>query len=144
LFIAKKSMQETISYLMVQVCKAHRNQACTVLGDFGLYAGQEILLMHLWENDGLIPSELASLMQVEAPTITKMLHRMEKAGLLERRKDEMDARICRIYLTEAGRSLREPVTRAWNLLEKQILANLTSGEQLLFRRLLLQVWDNLN
>ncbi|MEC4812462.1 MAG: MarR family transcriptional regulator [Scytonema sp. PMC 1069.18] len=140
----EKSIQETIGYLMVQVCKAHRNQACTILGNLGLYAGQEILLMHLWENDGTIPSELASLMHVEAPTITKMLHRMEKAGLLERRKDELDARICRIYLTDAGRSLREPVTRAWDLLEKQVLANLTIEEQLLFRRLLLQVRDNLN
>jgi DNA-binding MarR family transcriptional regulator len=68
---------------------------------------------------------------------------MEKAGFLERRKDEEDARICRIYLTQAGRSLQEPVTCAWNLLEKRVLANLTLEDQFVFRRLLLQVRNNL-
>ncbi|NJM68760.1 MAG: MarR family transcriptional regulator [Scytonema sp. RU_4_4] len=140
----EKPMQETMCCLIVQVCKAHRHQTATVLTQLGLHPGQEILLLYLWENDGLIQSELASLMQVEAPTLTKMIHRMEKAGLLERRKDEEDARICRIYLTDGGRSLQEPVTSAWNLLEKRVLANLTLEERLLFRRLLLQVLNNLS
>jgi MarR family transcriptional regulator, organic hydroperoxide resistance regulator len=139
----EKPMQDTVGYLMVQVFKAHRNEACKVLGDMGLYVGQEILLMYLWEQDGLIQSDLACKMQVEAPTLTKMLNRMEKAGLLQRRKDEEDARICRIYLTDAGRSLQQPITHAWSLLEKRILASLTLEEQLLLRRLLLQVHNNL-
>jgi MarR family transcriptional regulator, organic hydroperoxide resistance regulator len=141
--MSKKPMEETIGCLMVQVCKAHRNQAAMVLAELGLHTGQEILLMHLWENDGLIQSELACLMQVEAPTLTKMIHRMEKAGFLERRKDEQDARICRIYLTQAGRSLQEPVINVWNRLEKRIIANLTLEEQFQFRRLLLQIRNNL-
>jgi DNA-binding MarR family transcriptional regulator len=139
----EKPMLQTISYLMVQVCRAHRNQASVVLAELGLHIGQEILLMHLWENDGLIQSELALLMEVEPPTLTKMLHRMEKVGLLERRRDEQDARSCRIYLTDKGRSLFEPVTHAWNVLESRVLTDLTIEEQLLFRRLLLQVRSNL-
>ncbi|KAB8332198.1 MarR family transcriptional regulator [Scytonema tolypothrichoides VB-61278] len=142
--MSEKPIQETMCCLIVQVCKAHRNQAATVLAELGLHPGQEILLLYLWENDGLIQSELASRMQVEAPTLTKMIHRMEKAGLLERRKDEEDGRICRIYLTQAGRSLQEPLTCAWNRLEKRVLVNLTLEERLLFRRLLLQVLNNLS
>lgn len=142
--MSEKPMQETMCCLMVQLCKAHRNQAAAVLAELGLHPGQEILLFYLWENDGLIQSELASKMQVEAPTLTKMIHRMEKAGLLERRKDEEDGRICRIYLTMKGRSLQKPVINAWNLLEKRILTNLTLEERLLFRRLLLQVLNNLS
>jgi MarR family transcriptional regulator, organic hydroperoxide resistance regulator len=142
--MSEKPMQETMCCLMVQLCKAHRNQAATVLAELGLHPGQEILLFYLWENDGLIQSELASKMQVEAPTLTKMIHRMEKAGLLERHKDEEDGRICRIYLTMKGRSLQKPVINAWNLLEKRILTNLTLEERLLFRRLLLQVLNNLS
>jgi DNA-binding MarR family transcriptional regulator len=76
----EKPMLQTIAYLMVQVCRAHRNQASVVLAELGLHTGQEILLMHLWENDGLIQSELALLMEVEPPTLTKMLHRMKKSG----------------------------------------------------------------
>jgi MarR family transcriptional regulator, organic hydroperoxide resistance regulator len=142
--MADKPMFQTIGYLMVQVSRAHRNQAAVVLADLGLYIGQEILLMYLWENDGLIQSELAELMQVEPPTLTKMLNRMEKAGLLERRRDDSDARICRVYLTQEGRQLQEPVTDAWNVLEQRILKDFTLEEQLLFRRLLLQVRSNLS
>ncbi|KAF3886998.1 MULTISPECIES: MarR family winged helix-turn-helix transcriptional regulator [Nostocales] len=142
--MAEKPTQETLCYLIVQVCKAHRNEACKVLSDMGLHIGQEILLIHLWENDGLIQSDLAFKMQVEAPTLTKMLNRMEIVGLLQRRRDEEDARICRIYLTDAGRALQKPVQTAWNLLEERILANLTLEEQLLLRRLLLQVHNNLS
>lgn len=136
-------MLQTIGYLMVQVSRAHRNQASVILAELGLHAGQEILLMYLWENDGLIQSELALLMEVEPPTLTKMLHRMEKVGLLERRRDQQDARSYRIYLTDKGRALFEPVTHAWNVLESRILTDLTLEEQLLFRRLLLQIRSNL-
>jgi len=139
----EKPMLQTIAYLMVQVCRAHRNQASVVLAELGLHIGQEILLMHLWENDGLIQSELALLMEVEPPTLTKMLHRMEKVGLLERSRDEQDARSYRIYLTDKGRALFEPVTHVWNVQENRILTDLTLEEQLLFRRLLLQVRSNL-
>lgn len=136
-------MQETLGYLLVQVAKAHRNVAGMALADFGLYIGQEILLMYLWETEGLTPSELAELVVVEPPTLTKMLQRLEKAGILERRPDENDARSYKVYLTEAGRTLQEPVTHIWNVLEKRILTDMTLEEQLLLRRLLLQVRRNL-
>lgn len=138
-----KPMPETTGYLMVQISRAHRKAADMALAELGLHIGQEILLMHLWANDGLIQSELADLMQVEPPTLTKMVNRMEKAELLERRKDEQDARSCRIYLTDQGKALQEPVNQVWNALETQILTDLTLAEQLLLRRLLMQVRTNL-
>jgi DNA-binding MarR family transcriptional regulator len=139
----EKPMRETIAYLMVQVSRRHRNLVSIALADLGLHIGQEILLMYLWENDGLIQSELAVLMEVEPPTLTKMLNRMERAELLERCRDEADARVYRVYLTDKGRSLQEPVTHLWTVLENRILTDLTLEEQLLFRRLLLQVRHNL-
>ncbi len=139
----EKPMRETIAYLMVQVSRRHRNLVSIALADLGLHIGQEILLMYLWENDGLIQSELAVLMEVEPPTLTKMLNRMERAELLERCRDEADARVYRVYLTDKGRSLQEPVSHLWTVLENRILTDLTLEEQLLFRRLLLQVRNNL-
>jgi MarR family transcriptional regulator, organic hydroperoxide resistance regulator len=141
--MADKPMQETIGYMMVQVSRSHRQIVSLALADFGLYIGQEILLMHLWEQDGLSQSQLVERMAVEPPTLTKMLQRLEKSGFVQRRRDSEDARICRAYLTDSGRCLQEPVTRLWNQVEEKILANLTLEEQLLFRRLLLQVRNNL-
>lgn len=142
--MSEQPIQETISYLMVQVSRAHRSLAGAALAELGLYPGQEMLLMHLWEQDGLAQSELAQKLKVEPPTLTKMIHRLEKVGFLERRRDTEDARICRIYLTESGRSLQIPVNRCWQDLEAKVFAHLTPEEKILFRRLLLQVYDNLS
>ncbi|MBF2006609.1 MAG: MarR family transcriptional regulator [Chlorogloeopsis fritschii C42_A2020_084] len=141
--MSSKPMRETIGYLMVLVSRAHRNLVSAALADLGLYLGQEILLMYLWEKDGLTQSELVERMEIEPPTLTKMLNRMERSGLLERCRCPEDARSYRVFLTEGGRVLQEPVTQLWHDFEQRILTDFTLEEQLLFRRLLLQVRSNL-
>ncbi|MCP6760502.1 MAG: MarR family transcriptional regulator [Fischerella sp. CENA71] len=141
--MSSKPMQETIGYQMVLVSKAHRNLVGTALAELGLYLGQEILLMYLWEEDGLTQSELTDRLKIEPPTLTKMLNRMEKCGLLERCRCPEDARAYRVYLTKAGQALQQPVNQLWYEVERRILTNLTVEEQLLFRRLLMQIRSNL-
>ncbi|ESA37972.1 transcriptional regulator [Leptolyngbya sp. Heron Island J] len=136
-------MPDTISYLMAKVCRAHRGLAGALLADYGLHVGQEVLLMHLWEYDGRSQSELVDLMAVEPPTLTRMLNRLEKSGLVERQRDQIDARVWRIYLTEAGWALEEPIQRVWRELEARTIANLAIEERVLLRRLLMQVRRNL-
>ena len=114
-----------------------------MLADHELHVGQEILLMHLWEQDGRSQSELADLMEVEPPTLTKMLNRLEKSGLLERQRDQTDARIFRVYLTEAGWALQEPIQHMWRELEARTMAHLTLEERIVLRRLLMQIRRNM-
>jgi DNA-binding MarR family transcriptional regulator len=75
---------------------------------------------------------------------TKMLQRMERAGLIERRPDPEDARVSRVYLTERGRALEQPVLDVWKQLEARTVAGLSLTEQTLLHRLLLQVAANLS
>ena len=102
-----------------------------------------MVLSHLWKQDGLSPSELADRLSVEPPTVTNMLSRMERAGLLERRRDAKDARCTRVYLTQKGRELREPVQRRWGEVQERAFAGITAEEEALLRRLLARVHDNL-
>lgn len=139
----QKQITETISYLLAQVCKAHRGKGQELLSDLDLHLGQEMLLIRLWPRDGLTQSELADDLCISPATITKTLDRMSKAGLVERRTDSEDQRVSRVYLTNEGYSLQEPVEEVWHELETQCLANLTLEEQILLRRLLLQVHENL-
>ena len=139
----QKPITETISYLLVQVCKAHRSKAQELLTKIELHPGQEILLLRLWSGDGLTQSELAGDLCISPATMTKMLDRMAKTGLVERRTDVEDQRVSRVYLTAEGRSLREPVEGIWHEIEAQSLVNLTLDERILLRRLLLQVYENL-
>ena len=132
-------ISDALGYLMFQICRAHRNRAQDLLSSLGLYSGQEILLMHLWEKDGRTQSELAQLMWIRPPTLTKSIDRMSHAGLVERRADMADGRVSRIFLTAAGRNLRVGVEAAWQQVEAESFANLTPEERILLRRLLMQV-----
>jgi DNA-binding MarR family transcriptional regulator len=136
-------MPQTISFLLAQICKAHRACADDALTEIGLHVGQELFLWHLWEEDGLTQSQLAEHMCVQPPTVNKMLSRMESAGLVERRTDAEDNRVSRVHLTEQSRCMQQAVENAWSRLEERTVANLTPDEQILLRRLLLQVFQNL-
>jgi len=126
------------------VHKAHRARAEAALNRLGLHTGQEMLLLRLWIEEGIPQSQLAVSMGVEPPTATKMLQRMEHAGLIERRPDPEDARVSRVYLTERGRALEQPVLEVWKQLEAQTVAGLSPTELALLRRLLMQVAANLS
>jgi len=82
-------------------------------------------------------------MCVQPPTLSKMLDRMEKAGLVMRTPDAEDSRISRVYLTEQGRQIEHTVRDVWHDLEQRIVESLGVEERVLLRRLLLQVHENL-
>ena len=138
-----RAVEGTIGYLLVGVCRAHRNRAAEALARVGLYVGQEWILLHLREREGLTHSELAETCAVEAPTMSKALQRMERAGLVARRVDAADGRVSRVYLSEQGRALCEAVDAIWAELEERTAADLSLEERVLLRRLLLQVERNL-
>ena len=54
---------------------------------------------------------------------------MAAAGLLTRRRDERDNRLVRLWLTDAGRSLQQPIEAERNAIEQQVTADLTKAER---------------
>jgi DNA-binding MarR family transcriptional regulator len=66
---------------------------------------------------------------VTTPAVTKVATRMAEAGLLTRRRDDRDNRLVRLWLTEAGRALREPVEAERRLMEEKLTADLTETER---------------
>ncbi len=137
-------MNDTLGHVLIQVCRAHRNKAAELLTPLDLHPGQEFLLYNLWNEDGVAQSELAERLGVQAATLTRMIDRMEKGGLVERRVDASDQRVSRVYLTPQGGALEPAVCAMWDDLERATCAMLTVEERVLLRRLLLQVRDNLH
>ena len=68
---------------------------------------QYIVMLVLWEQDGLTVRELGERLQLDSGTLTPLLKRLEQAGLLGRRRRQSDEREVEITLTNAGRKLRE-------------------------------------
>ncbi|GAA4622382.1 MarR family winged helix-turn-helix transcriptional regulator [Actinoallomurus vinaceus] len=95
----------------------------------GLHLGQDHLLAVLWERDGSTPGEIAAALNVTTPTVVKMATRMATGGLLTRRRDDRDSRLVRLWLTDTGRALREPIEAERRHLEEKITADLTETER---------------
>ena len=142
--IRARSIKETTGFTLAKVCRAHRGSVGKLLAEVGLHVGQEMVLVELWREDGLRGSELAERLGVEPPTVTKMLRRLEGCGLVSRRHDPEDARSFRVYLTDEGRSLEEPVVRCWERAEERALVGMGAGERQTFHRLLTKVRANLD
>lgn len=139
-----RQIQDYIGFQVLQIHKAHRRLAEAALHKLGVHTGQELILLQLWIEEGIPQSQLAACMEVEPPTATKMLQRMESAGLIVRKQDPEDARVSRVYLTVRGRALEQPVLDVWKQLEAQTVTGLSLTEQALLHRLLLQVSTNLS
>ena len=84
--------------------RLHRRLMMQALADRGVHPGQAMCLRLLAANDGIGQRDLAAALHVAPPTVTRMLHSMEKAGLVRRTPDAADQRRTRVELTNAGRA----------------------------------------
>jgi DNA-binding MarR family transcriptional regulator len=134
---------ESLDRLFAQICRLKHARVHTLYEALGLYRGQPRMLHALWDREGLTHTELSRQLQVQPATITKMLQRMEKTGFVERRHDPDDQRVSRVYLTAAGRAVREDVQQVWRRLEEEAFASFTEEEGLLLRGFFLRIRDNL-
>jgi DNA-binding MarR family transcriptional regulator len=112
--LKKKGSYEAVDIApaITQAARSMRTALSHMLSDSGLYAGQDGVIMLLAEEDGMTPGHLAEKLGVKAPTMTRTIGRMEAQGFLERRADETDGRLAKVYLTELGRRSVEKISRS--------------------------------
>ena len=101
-------------------------------------------MSQLWQKEGVAQSELADACGLEKPTITKVMERMSRAGLIRVERDQHDRRVRRVYLTRRGRSLKGQVTRRWFLAEKKMLRGFSRGERSALRGFLARMMTNMS
>ena len=77
-----------------------------LLEELGLTYPQYLVMLVLWEGDGLMVSELGQRLSLDSGTLTPLLKRLETAGLISRLRDVQDERRVHIHLTAAGRKLK--------------------------------------
>ena len=80
------------------------------LSPYGLTYPQYLVLLVLWEQDALPVNDIAKRLYLETNTVTPLLQRMEKEGIVERRRGEKDARQMIVSLTRKGRELQDKLS----------------------------------
>jgi DNA-binding MarR family transcriptional regulator len=77
-----------------------------LLRELGVTYPQYLVLLVLWERDGLMVSEIGERLFLDSATLTPLLKRMEAAGLLQRARAKDDERQVIVSLTGRGRELK--------------------------------------
>ena len=80
------------------------------LSQYGLTYPQYLVLLVLWEKDGQPVNDIAKRLFLETNTVTPLLQRMEKQGLLTRAKGREDARQMIVSLSWKGKNLQDKLT----------------------------------
>lgn len=78
-----------------------------MLTELGITYPQYLVLMVLWEKDNQPVNDIAHRLQLETNTVTPLLQRMQKQGIISRRKGEHDKRQQFVSLTEKGLEMEE-------------------------------------
>jgi DNA-binding MarR family transcriptional regulator len=125
----ERSLLDSPSYHLIRSLGRYKALVANGLDRHGLHLGQEFYLAQLWREDGVTSADLAARTGVSAPAVTKVVSGLERAGLVHRERDDSDARLVRVWLTDAGRALREPITGIWYESERAFWGGLTDGER---------------
>jgi DNA-binding MarR family transcriptional regulator len=108
-----------------QLCVALYNATRAITGcyrplldDVGLTYSQYVVMLVLWEHGTMVMRELGTMLHLDSATLSPMLKRLERAGLLTRQRDADDERMLHVTITDSGRRLRHHASAAQRAVEK--------------------------
>jgi len=111
--------------------------------DMGLTLSRARLLMQLAKADGPIQSDLADLLDIEQPTLVRLLDGLERTGMIERRAAPGDRRARRVFLTEAARAQAEDILAFLTELRADVLDGVDREELEIALRVLSRMSRNI-
>lgn len=119
------------------ITRAYRSR----LNEVGLTYPQYLVMMVLWQTDGVPVKTLAQQLQLDSATVTPLLKRLEAAGFVRRQRSSEDERVVRIHLSDQGRHLQPRVAEMQKAVACQ--TGLTESEFIELRSSLHQLADTM-
>lgn len=111
--------------------------------NMGLTLSRARLLMQLAKADGPIQSDLAGLLDIEQPTLVRLLDGLERTGMIERRAAEGDRRARRVFLTPVARTQAEDILAFLTDLRADVLDGIDREELEIALRVLSRMSRNI-
>ncbi|QRY69740.1 MarR family transcriptional regulator [Ensifer sp. PDNC004] len=108
----------------------------------GLTLSRARALFALTKKDGLNQRELADELDIETPTLVRLLDGMEKQGFIERRVEVSDRRAKQIHMTELGRTVADEILRLADEIRAEVLQGIDAAELVVTKRVIRAIADN--
>ena len=140
----KLSFEDYISIKIHRTDLKLTNYIKSRLEPYNLAPEQNLIMMLLWEEDGLNQRQISRKLNKDKTNIARMASNLESKGFITRNYSSEDRRSLELYLTPTGSELREeilPVTEEFN---KIATKNLTSREKEQLEHLLSKIDRNFN
>ncbi|RBW69646.1 MarR family winged helix-turn-helix transcriptional regulator [Bacillus taeanensis] len=139
-----KLLQEYISIKIHQTDLNLTSFIKSQLEPFNLAPEQNLVMMLLWEKDGLTQNEVAQKLDKDKTNIARMASNLEKKGLIKRIGCPNDRRSVRLYLTPCGKKLGEQVLPIAEEFDKIVCKGLSNEEVQQLERLLSKINKNVH
>jgi MarR family transcriptional regulator for hemolysin len=139
----REDLSRNFGFLINDVARLMRTAYDRRVRDLGLTRSQWWVLNHLFRNDGVTQSELAEVLEIERPTLGRLLDRLEAKGWVRREHDARDRRAWRVHLTDAVEPAMRRLRKVAAELRSDALAGLSERERERFVDALLAVKANL-
>ena len=91
------------------------------------------VLSCLWQREFATPKQISEILCLETSTISGVLDRMQKKGLIDRVINRNDRREVRVVPTEKGKALEEPISKIIDEVNEEVLKCFTDEEVALLK-----------
>jgi DNA-binding MarR family transcriptional regulator len=118
-----------LGFLMHDVSRMRRRAFDEYMKPLGITRAQWWIIAHLSRRDGMVQTELASMLDVGKPSLSAVIDRLEKSGLIERRPHPSDRRAKSIFMTQKARKLLTQMQAAERKYNELILCDLSEADR---------------
>lgn len=111
--------------------------------EYDLTKGQYLYLVRICENPGIIQEKLAEMIKVDRTTAARAIKKLEMNGFIEKKEDEQNKKIKKLYPTEKGKTVYPFIVRENNHSNKVALSGFSEKEVETIFNLLQRVRKNI-
>ena len=134
-----RPLPDCFTFMLAKAYQRAHGHFRKTLEPFGLTNIQHAVLEGLWYEDGQTATELGRLLVLDKATLSGVLTRMQESGWIERRSDDSDGRVVRIFPSARANAVKEQLIAAREVADAEILGRFSLEEQLLFKRFLMDL-----
>ena len=139
----REDLSRNFGFILHDVARLLRMTYDRRMKALGLTRSQWWVLTHLYRNDGATQSALAEILEIEKPTLGRLLDRLQSNGWVRREEHAEDRRAKRVFLTNEVQPAMKAMRDAAADLRRDALAGLTRQQQTEFVDTLIAVKANL-
>ncbi len=139
----RENLARNFGFILHDVARLLRTTYDRRVRGLGLTRSQWWVLTHLVRRDGITQSELAEVLELEKPSLGRLLDRLEAKGWVRREVDARDRRAKRVFLTGAAEAPMRVMRKIAAGVREDALSGLSTADRDRFVDTLLTIKSNL-